>query len=266
MTTAHHTALIRTDWLELSLQAPAFAARFYDTLFVLDPALKALFKGDAAVQQQRLMGMLGSAISLLDQPNSLLPALRSLGRRHGAYGVQDAHYAVVGRALIDTLAQVLGDDFTPATRAAWTETYGFIAQVMMEAAHTPKPVVLAPATKSHAPALLAMALLITGAAAMPVEAQSVGWHPATSSRSVLSAGIDPNTFIVGHPASPTMRAGHAGSEHPAVLMAREAGQRGIDANTFIVQPPVAVTWTATPAQDDAVRYAQTLRAQTATAQ
>jgi hypothetical protein len=67
------------------------------------------------------------------------------------------------------------------------------------------------------------------------------------------AGIDPNTFIVGHPASPTVRGGHANFEHPAVIVARRAV--GIDANTFIVQPPVAVSWTVQPERADDTRLA-----------
>ena len=112
------------------------------------------------------------------------------------------------------------------------------------------------------PAVIALALAISGVAAMPVEAQQVGWHPATSPRRVMAAPIDPNTFIVGHPASPTTRGGHAGGEHPAVLLARGAGRPGIDANRFLVQPPVAVSWTVTPAPDDATRYAQSAPLQT----
>jgi len=54
--------------------------------------------------------------------------------------------------------------------------------------------------------------------------------------------IDPNTFIVGHPASPTWRAGHANHEHPAVTQARAAKVAGIDPNTFTVQPPASVQW------------------------
>ncbi|MEP6502906.1 MAG: hypothetical protein ABJD97_06235 [Betaproteobacteria bacterium] len=54
--------------------------------------------------------------------------------------------------------------------------------------------------------------------------------------------IDPNTFLVGHPASPRWIVVHANHEHPAVVQARLAAQKAIDPNTFIVQPPVAVTW------------------------
>jgi hypothetical protein len=64
----------------------------------------------------------------------------------------------------------------------------------------------------------------------------------------VGRGIDPNTFIVGHPASPRWIAAHANHEHPAVLQARLAHQATIDPNTFVVQPPAAVTWVAAPAK------------------
>jgi hemoglobin-like flavoprotein len=63
--------------------------------------------------------------------------LRQLGARHGGYGVVDAHYASVGTALLQTLAQGLGAAFTPEVRDAWAETYGLISRTMIEAARVP---------------------------------------------------------------------------------------------------------------------------------
>ena len=67
---------------------------------------------------------------------------------------------------------------------------------------------------------------------------------AASAQPIMPArqGIDANTFIVGHPASPRWRVVHANAEHPAVLQARQAGHVALDPNTFIVQPPASVTW------------------------
>ena len=110
------------------------------------------------------------------------------------------------------------------------------------------------------PAMVAMALVMGGAAALPAEAQQVGWHPATAAVAARPVvGIDPNTYILGHAASPTTRGGHANFEHPAVLVARAAARGDIDPNTFLVQPPAAVTWISTPEQDDGRRYAQVER-------
>lgn len=256
MNTTRQIELVRTSWAAARQQAPALAACFYDRLFQLDPALKAMFKGDMATQHQRLAAMLDTAVGLLDQPGELMPALRNLGRRHAGYGVQEAHYAVVGQALMATLAEMLGDAFTPDMQTAWAQTYGLIAQVMGEAAKSPEAAPSAPAMPRSG-VMAAAALVMAGAAAMPVQAQQVGWHPATAQRPAVVAGIDANTFIVGHPASPRLRGGHANFEHPAVLVARGEGRSGVDANTFIVQPPAAVTWLQGPAvADDMARYAQ----------
>jgi nitric oxide dioxygenase len=56
------------------------------------------------------------------------------------YGVQEEHYATVGSALLQTLEQGLGEDFTPPVRQAWTAVYGVVAGVMIAAAKSAEPV------------------------------------------------------------------------------------------------------------------------------
>jgi nitric oxide dioxygenase len=60
--------------------------------------------------------------------------VRDLGRRHAHYGVEPEHYATVGAALIWTLEQGLGPDFTLATRRAWIAAYSLLAWTMIAAA------------------------------------------------------------------------------------------------------------------------------------
>ena len=118
----------------------------------------------------------------------------------------------------------------------------------------PAPAAVLRAGAPRLPALAALALVMAAGSAAAEPAQPFGWHPAMAARPVL-AGIDPNTFIVGHPASPTVRGGHANFEHPAVIVARRAGAMGVDANTFLVQPPVSVTWVVSPEPDASTRLA-----------
>jgi len=119
--------------LVLPIAAPA-ATLFYNNLFEADPALRKLFKGDMNAQGERLMQMIGTAVGLLDRPQVLLPALRQLGARHVGYGVQPAHYTVVGSALLKTLGQGLGDAFDAATEEAWVAMYTIVSTTMIEAA------------------------------------------------------------------------------------------------------------------------------------
>lgn len=129
--------LVRASFALVQPIATQAAAIFYDKLFAADPSLRTLFRGDMAHQGERLMTMIGSAVGLLDRPDTLLPVLRQLGARHGGYGVVDAHYASVGSALLQTLEQGLGAAFTAEVRDAWVETYGLISRTMIEAAREP---------------------------------------------------------------------------------------------------------------------------------
>jgi hemoglobin-like flavoprotein len=108
------------------------ASLFYGRLFELDPGLRALFHTDLRTQGQKLMATLAFTVCGLDEPETLLPAVRELGQRHAGYGVRPESYATVGTALLWTLEQGLGANFTPQVRAAWTAAYALLSGLMLE--------------------------------------------------------------------------------------------------------------------------------------
>ena len=136
--TAAQVALVRSSFAQVEPIASVAATLFYGHLFEANPELRRLFRDDMDQQGRKLMQMIAAAVGLLDRPEQLLPVLRQLGARHGGYGVQDAHYAMVGTALIKTLEQGLGEAFTDNTRAAWLAVYGLISSTMMDAARAPQ--------------------------------------------------------------------------------------------------------------------------------
>lgn len=125
---------IRKSFAELSRHDQVAGLVFYRRLFELDPALRPLFKEDIEVQSQKLIDMLGILIAMLDQPLGLELELRAMGARHLGYGVKDAHYAVVGQALLDMLSETLDGKFTPEIRSAWTALYAAVESFMKEGA------------------------------------------------------------------------------------------------------------------------------------
>lgn len=126
-------ALVQASWQKVAAISDQAGPLFYQNLFNHDPSVKTLFKGDIIAQSHRLMEMIGIAVSNLDSIETLIPVLQNLARRHVSYGVQESHYQSVGYALIQTLAQGLGDDFTYELREAWLEVYTLIAHVMITA-------------------------------------------------------------------------------------------------------------------------------------
>jgi hemoglobin-like flavoprotein len=133
----HSIQLVKDSFDLVEPIAPQAAALFYTHLFVADPSLQSLFKGDMVVQGHKLMQMIALAVAKLHEPEVLIPALQKLGQRHAGYGVRDAHYDLVGAALLKTLRQGLGVAFTPEVETAWTEAYGLMASTMKEAANRP---------------------------------------------------------------------------------------------------------------------------------
>ncbi|SFK61391.1 globin family protein [Falsiroseomonas stagni] len=133
------TAIVENSFRLVAPIAEPAAAIFYERLFALDPALKPLFaRTDIRDQGRKLMQAIGFVVAHLRRPDTLLPAVAALGARHGAYGVQPAHYDTVGQALLETLAEGLGPHFTAEVRNAWAAAYGVLARTMIEATETPR--------------------------------------------------------------------------------------------------------------------------------
>ena len=126
--------LVQESFKKVVPIAAQAADLFYDRLFTIAPELRRLFPQDLSQQKKKLMQMLATAVVNLHQLQKILPAVQALGLRHAGYGVTDKHYEIVGEALLWTLEQGLGPDFTPSVRKAWTETYLTIAGVMTNAA------------------------------------------------------------------------------------------------------------------------------------
>jgi len=126
--------LVRSSWPAVARQADGLTTRFYAILFEIDPSAARLFTGvDMAAQRTKLAQALAVVVHALDDLDRLLPPLAALGKRHAQYGVGHHHFDSVGAALVQSLGETLGDEFTPELQAAWTEAYGLVAAVMRRA-------------------------------------------------------------------------------------------------------------------------------------
>lgn len=126
--------LVQDSFQKVAPIAPQAADIFYSRLFEIAPEVRPMFPDDMSNQKDKLMGMLGTAVSNLHQVETIIPAVQELGRKHVNYGVTEAHYKPVGEALIYTLEKGLGDDFTPEVKDAWVTTYTTLEGVMTAAA------------------------------------------------------------------------------------------------------------------------------------
>lgn len=132
--TEQQIQLVQESWAKIAPSSDQVAVLFYDRLFEIATHFKPLFKNDITEQGRKLMRMISMAIHALPNLEQVLPAVQQSGVRHTEYGVQPQDYEVVGAALLWTLEQGLGDDYTAELQEAWTLTYATLADVMKEAA------------------------------------------------------------------------------------------------------------------------------------
>ena len=107
-----------------------FTLLFYGKLFELDPTAHRLFHTDLETQGRKVMDMLTSVAESLNDFEPMRRRLAELGRQHAEYGVRTEQYEILGRAMLWSLTQVLGENFDQPTRVAWTKALVTISAAM----------------------------------------------------------------------------------------------------------------------------------------
>ena len=88
-----------------------------------------------AIFARNFVGMLDMAIDMLGPDMDLVEEqLQVLGVAHIGYGVMPKHYPLMGRALMDTLEEKLGQRFTKQHKESCNTVYTFMCVSMMQGA------------------------------------------------------------------------------------------------------------------------------------
>jgi hemoglobin-like flavoprotein len=133
--TPSQIALVQSSFEKIAPIAPQAAALFYGRLFEMLPEARSMFKSEINEQGRKLMATLGAVVRSLNRLDAVMPVARALALRHVDFGVRPHHYGPVGAALLWTLEQALGAEFTPDTAAAWRAAYGMLSSAMIAAAY-----------------------------------------------------------------------------------------------------------------------------------
>lgn len=128
--TPQQIKLVQDSYKLVEPNSEQISILFYNRLFQLEPSLQALFEESIEEQGKKLMLMLKAAVTCLNDLDNLVPILEHLAERHSTYGTKASHFTPVGNALLHTLEQELGKEFTPEIRDAWIIVIHFIASAM----------------------------------------------------------------------------------------------------------------------------------------
>ncbi len=106
---------------------------FYQRMFQHNPELKNMFNmgnQESGKQQTALaMAVLAYAENIAN-PGVLMPVVDRIGHKHVSLDIRPEHYQIVGRHLIASIQEVLGDAATVEIVDAWTVAYQQLANLM----------------------------------------------------------------------------------------------------------------------------------------
>ncbi|GAA4383842.1 NO-inducible flavohemoprotein [Hymenobacter koreensis] len=106
---------------------------FYRRMFEHNPELKNVFNMGNQQNGKQQMALALAVLAYaehIEDPSVLVPAVTKIGHKHVSLDIRPEHYAIVGRHLIASIAEVLGEAATPALLDAWATAYGELASLM----------------------------------------------------------------------------------------------------------------------------------------
>jgi hemoglobin-like flavoprotein len=108
---------------------------FYGRIFLKAPGIKKMFPVSMEAQYGKIIDMLSLMVARLERMDELTNEISALALRHVQYGVKRGHYEIVGEALLWTLEQGLGRDWTDEVKEAWTSCYTVFSDKMITASN-----------------------------------------------------------------------------------------------------------------------------------
>lgn len=106
---------------------------FYNRMFTHHPELKNLFNmgNQKSGKQQTALALAVLAYAEnIANPMVLLPVIDRIGHKHVSLDIRPEQYQIVGRHLIASIQEVLGEAATPAIVDAWSAAYQQLAALM----------------------------------------------------------------------------------------------------------------------------------------
>lgn len=136
MFTDRTISLVKATVPLLQTQGEAITAHFYRLMFTNHPEVKAFFNEAhqaSGTQARALAGAVLAFAAHIDRLEALSGALPRIIQKHAALGVLPEHYPIVGRCLLQSIREVLGEVATDEIIAAWGEAYQALAGMLIAA-------------------------------------------------------------------------------------------------------------------------------------
>ena len=134
MLNAQAKELIKATIPVLREHGVTLTRHFYQRMFSHNPELKSIFnqgnQQNGSQQQALAMAVLAYA-EHIENPGVLQPVLTMVANKHASLGIRAEHYPIVGKHLLASIREVLGDAASDELIAAWAAAYGQLADILI---------------------------------------------------------------------------------------------------------------------------------------
>ncbi|MGY5651401.1 NO-inducible flavohemoprotein [Vibrio cincinnatiensis] len=112
----------------------ALTSHFYHRMLTHNPELKHIFnqanQAQGAQQQALAMAVLAYADNI-NNPSVLLPVVERIAHKHTSLGIRAEQYSIVGKHLLGSIKEVLGDAASDELIDAWAAAYQQLADIFI---------------------------------------------------------------------------------------------------------------------------------------
>ncbi|WP_443744513.1 NO-inducible flavohemoprotein [Sutterella sp.] len=136
MLTPAQIELIKATVPVLQAHGVDLTKHFYKRMLTGNPELRHVFNHAHQVhgaQQQALAAAVLAYAANIDHLERLGGAVRQIAERHCSLGIRPEQYAIVGRHLLASIKEVLGEAATPELVDAWAVAYKQLADILIAA-------------------------------------------------------------------------------------------------------------------------------------
>jgi hemoglobin-like flavoprotein len=132
--TPEYVRIVQSSWAQVQPIKESAGQFFCERLLQADPSLTCLSRVDKREQGVTFLRVIDVAVSGLDRQERTAHLMRKLGSRHADCAARELRYYSISIALLGTLRDCLGADFTPTVRHAWETVFGELTATMRASA------------------------------------------------------------------------------------------------------------------------------------
>lgn len=134
MLTSRQKELVKATVPVLREHGVALISHFYKRMLTGNPELQNVFNNAHQArghQQQALAGAVLAYAENIENPTVLLNAVKHIATKHCTIGIRAEQYGIVGKHLLASIKEVLGEAANDELIEAWAAAYGQLADILI---------------------------------------------------------------------------------------------------------------------------------------